>query len=284
MNKLFRLYQNILHSRLLVPILIAIALGVRIFSYWIEPGISRDGVLYVQSAELWFQCNDFEEVDRYWSKALDSTSGFWVPPLYPFLLLLTLHCAIPAEIGGIILNLLFGTATCYLFYRIALTICKQKEIAVIVLSIAALHPQLIELSVAIQRDALYLLLAGCSVWLLLLDWEQYKPRHWVMQGCIISLGCLCRFEMLEFFAFFAIYFGCKLLFYKMRFWLCCQGVCILLATFSISMIILSWTITGNINGIWHHYNSIKNKLEITTEKVIEKPEENEFDVMGSQNV
>lgn len=176
---------------LLLGGLLALSLLLRLFCWYMEPTLSRDGVHYVELIQVWADGGSFQAVLHHWPEC-------WFPPLPLWLVLLPVKCGIPVEAAGIGINLALGSLIPLLVYRIAKIVTECRSIALGAALLAAVHPMLIELAIEIQRDTTYLFLIGCAICALLDAAKRQNCRHWGIGGAWLGLAILTRFESLEF--------------------------------------------------------------------------------------
>lgn len=161
----------------------------RLFCFWMESTISRDGVFYCTMAEIW-KAEGFEA-------ARQLPLGRVVPPLLPGLMRLMMYAGISAEFAGNLLNLLSGTLLIPILYWIGVMCFNRREIALGLALLAAVQPSLVELSIEIQRDAPYLLFAGLAIGCTLAATEKQKVWRWVLAGFFCTAAAMMRLEGLE---------------------------------------------------------------------------------------
>ena len=77
-------------------------LFLSLFSWNLEPTVSRDGLLYLELVQIWHDHGSFQAVLEYWPQ-------FWIPPFPLYLMKLLTDCGIPAEAGGGRVNIPEGT-------------------------------------------------------------------------------------------------------------------------------------------------------------------------------
>lgn len=171
--------------------IIGIAFVLRLFSWWMDSAVSRDGILYVNMAETWHGGGNYEIMLE---QVPDSE---WVPFLMIWLMKLLMTTGISAEAAGMGMSLVLGSLLPLIVYGIATVVCEKKEIALGAALLTAVHPPLIELSIEIQRDTPYLFFAGIVIWSLLGAIKYRKWYLWGLGGIAGALAVMIRYETFE---------------------------------------------------------------------------------------
>ena len=196
--------KNPLHESGLfsLGLILLLSLGLKILLLLMEPGISRDGVMYVRLVQTWFGSGtlpcDPEWMGRSWL------------PLYPFVMKLLMSAGLPAETAGRTVNIVLGTFLPLIGFGMALEVTEKKKIALSAALLLAVLPSLNHLSVEIQRDMMYLFLSGCSCWAMLAGLRRKTPYLWGLAGIFCAGAALTRYEtgeLLFLFAATAVYLG-----------------------------------------------------------------------------
>ena len=158
--------------------------------HW-DPTVSRDGCLYIHISRIWYETGSFQGV-------IDAWKGFWLPPLFLYLIKSLMYTGLSAELAGVWLNLTLGTFTPLLVYGIAYETTQRKDISLCSALVAAVIPSMNALSIEVQRDMIYLFFAGLTLWLLTAGVRRQKWYFWCCAGFSCSCAFLTRFETLEF--------------------------------------------------------------------------------------
>ena len=203
--------------RLCMALILVFAGAVRIIHFVFDPVLSRDGVLYV------LICRD--------AAALP-----WVPPLYIKLAKLLHVCGVPYEFAGLWISMMAGILLIIPAMKIA-ELCLQKRIWAVAFGIIiALAPKLIDLSIEVQRDSLYLLESALVI-LFMLNGMRGKTVSWGFAGFFIASAIFTRVEGFEFILSCMIAF-LALLLHKERPWRILARECLLFFTVLLLMLTL----------------------------------------------
>lgn len=179
-----------LHIFILLSVLFLIAISIRLFGYYLESLISRDGITYLELSQKWYDTNDFSQVFQ--------GEHFWIPPMFLFCIKCLMGIGFHSEQAALILNLTAGAAIPVFGYFIALELSRSRWIAWWGAVSLCLHPVLIELSYMIQRENLYLFFLLTS--LLSFLYAQKNDHLYLMAiaGAVLVMAILTRFEAMEF--------------------------------------------------------------------------------------
>lgn len=163
---------------------VAAGLTLRIVYSRLEPTICPDGPTYIELAGQWLADGVCPEHDYL--------------PLYTWLMTLLMRCGLDGHAAGVWINLAAGTLFIPLVWRLVLAVTGHREAALAAALLAATHPQAIDLAIHVQRDALYLLLAG-GVLTAGLEAIRKRPgyAHWALAGALLAAGLFTRYETLE---------------------------------------------------------------------------------------
>lgn len=165
---------------------LAVVLGliIRLIALYLEPCISNDGVIYI-------------DLVRHWMKTGRYIRGHAYLPLLPFLMKQLVHAGMSIFAAGIAVSIVSGgvvIAFCGLLIRQA---TGSREFGIAAALLAAVHPELVELSFKIQRDSIYLAFAAISLWAFLKFYLDGKLSALCIAGAAAGCGIFCRYEMLE---------------------------------------------------------------------------------------
>ena len=166
---------------------VAAGLVLRIVYHRLEPTICPDGPVYIELAERWLQSGVCPEHDYL--------------PLYTWLMMLLMRCGLDGFAAGVWINLVAGTLFIPVMRQLVLAATGHREMALAGALLAAFHPLAIDLSIHVQRDALYLLLAGGAATAALAAVRR-PPRYgcWALAGALLAAGLFVRYETLELLA------------------------------------------------------------------------------------
>lgn len=172
--------------------------GILLFSfllkllYWqLDLTVSRDGCNYILLARIWYDSGNFRGI-------IDESSSFFSPPLFIYLMKCLMNLGISAETAGVCINLFLGTFTPLIAYGIAYEITQSRKVSVCSAFLTVVNPSMNALSVKVQRDMIYLFLAGVTIWLLLAGIRRMKWGYWLSAGLVCASAVLTRFEAMEF--------------------------------------------------------------------------------------
>ena len=179
-----------------------LALGVRIFAWQIEPTISRDGIYYINKAEiLQLDDNDPKKIELI---ASNDTLHFYCAYI---------ACGafnLSPEQLGLGTNILLGAFLPGIFFGIIWLLFKNSELALATAILAAVHPKLVEYSIVIQREMPYLFCCGLFFLFLILFFKSGKWYWSILIGLTSTMGFFFRYEGIELWVIalivFAVYF------------------------------------------------------------------------------
>ena len=182
--------------------IVAAGVLLRIVIFMIDPVLSRDSILYVFLAEKWQESGSFAEVCTFFNSFVKS--AYWIPPLFLWLLK-TLAPLFPSvAVAGIVRNILTGSALIAILYFLVRSLGGEKNVALLCAAFTAVHPTLVELSIAIQRDNLYLFFCALVFLLLLQAKRRNTPWPVVGAGMLLAAAALTRYETFELLLFLPI--------------------------------------------------------------------------------
>lgn len=179
------------NDKVFLGLIIILGLFLRVISWYFEPTLSRDGILYLDLIKVWYNQNCFQAVLEYWPQ-------YWIPPFPLYLMKLLMDCGCPAEFAGVGLNMIMGCGIPLIVYGIAMEMIHKREIALCSALLITLNPSMIELSIEIQRDMIYLFFCGLLIYFLLLGIRRKKRYFWSAAGVFFAISYLTRYETLEF--------------------------------------------------------------------------------------
>ena len=188
-NKWICLKLKSLKSALIAITLFSLLLSL--FCLYLEPTISRDGLLYLELIQVWHEQGSFQAVLKHWPQ-------FWIPPLPLYLMKLLMDCGLSPEAAGLGLNLVLAGFLPLIIYGIAMEVCCDRRIALCAAFLMAVNPTRVALSIEPQRDAVYLFFCGLLIYFLLCGIRRGKWYFWSLGGVVFALSFLTRYETLEF--------------------------------------------------------------------------------------
>lgn len=177
-------------QKLMILFICIVSLSLKILLHLLDPTISRDGIGYVQLVQCWHAVRNFDTL-------ITAKPDFWIPPFPLFMMKSLMDMGLSAENAGILLNIACGTFVPLIVYGIAWEISHDYRLSFWSALLAVFHPVINELSVQIQRDAIYLFFAGCAIWALCAGLNRKKWQFFCCSGILTGISLLTRFETLE---------------------------------------------------------------------------------------
>ena len=214
--------------------ILLLAAAVRAIHLACDTVLTRDGVTYImmcQGRPLPFD---------------------WVPPLYLEMMKLLHACGASWEAAGRGISLTAGVLLIIPAMKIA-EYCLQKRIWAVAFGIlTAISPRSIDLSIAVQRDSLYLLESALAIFALL-NGMRGKKICWGLAGFFVASAIYTRIEAFEFIGLYGIVFA-VMLFQKKGQWRDLLPGCLLFwAAFLATMLICSLLLDGGIGVSAAHF-------------------------------
>lgn len=185
-------FRNHWWNRALTPVgywtifALTLAVGVvlRVVYCRLEPTICPDGPIYIELATRWIGSGSCPDHDYL--------------PLYTYLMTLLMRCGLDGHAAGLWINVAAGTLFIPAAWWVILAATGHREMALAGALLAAFHPLAIDLAVNVQRDALYLLLAGAAI-AAALTAVRKRPGYgnWALAAVFLAAGLFTRYETLE---------------------------------------------------------------------------------------
>ena len=175
-----------------------LSLLLHLVSWFLEPTVSRDGLLYLELVQVWHDRGSFQAVLEYWPQ-------YWIPPFPLYLMKLLTDCGLPVEAAGVGLNIAMGCCLPLIVYGIAMEVVRERKIALCSALLMALNPSMIELAIEAQRDVIYLFFCGLLIYFLACGIRRQKWFYWASAGVFFACSFLTRYETLEFVPLIAFY-------------------------------------------------------------------------------
>lgn len=172
------------HVILCLSGLLLLSLILKLAEHFLDPALGRDASYYCHMAQDWYE-----------NGAINKFS--WTPPLLTFLMKCGAEAGISIQTTGLSLNIIAGVLCTLAGYKIALEITDSKKIALISAAFCAVHPGINTISIQIGRDAIYLCLAGFTIWTALAGLKRKSWLFWSFSGVLCALSATARFETLE---------------------------------------------------------------------------------------
>lgn len=186
-NRIFRKITNycVTHTWYCLIGLLFLSLILKLAEHFLDPALDRDASYYCLMAQAWYE-----------NGVIDNSS--WTPPLLTFLMKCGAEAGISIQTTGLALNIIAGVLCTLAGYKIALEITDSQKIALISAAFCAVHPGINTISIQIGRDAIYLCLAGFTIWTALAGVKRKSWLFWSFSGILCALSATARFETLEF--------------------------------------------------------------------------------------
>lgn len=174
------------HVVLCLSGLLFLSLILKLAEHFLDPALGRDASYYCHIAQDWYENGTVNKFS-------------WTPPLLTFLMKSGAAVGISVQTTGLALNIIAGVLCTLAGFGIALEITDNKKIALISTALFAVHPGINTISIQIGRDAIYLCLAGFTIWTALAGVKRKSCLLWCISGVCCALSATARFETLEFF-------------------------------------------------------------------------------------
>ena len=173
------------HVVLCLSGLLFLSLILKWTEHFLDPALGRDASYYCHIAQDWFENGIINKFS-------------WTPPLLTFLMKSGAAAGISVQATGLSLNIIAGVLCTLAGYGIAFEITESKKTALISAAFCAVHPGINTISIQIGRDAIYLCLAGFTIWTALAGVKRKSWLFWCLSGVFCALSATARFETLEF--------------------------------------------------------------------------------------
>ncbi len=167
-----------------------LALSLGILSSCAGTALSRDGALYLHLGEVWYRQGDITAM-------LEENSQVYIPPLLLWLITVFRTAGLDPICGIVGCNIILMSLLVFVVYYLASVISGNGNIAMVAALLTAIHPNLLELSMEIQREILYLFFSGMFLVLLFWGMETRRKIAWVLAALSLVLAVMSRHEALE---------------------------------------------------------------------------------------
>lgn len=178
-----------------LPGIVLFAVLLRLLAWLQDPVLSRDGVFYLDLAARWLKSGDLTREA--------AVGDSFVPPLLPFLLKFSAAMHWNGEYFMIGLNILLGSLLCVLIYGIIRAMSGSVKLALTAAILTAVHPELVEWSIQVQREILYLFFSGVFLLCAVYAWQKENYLWWALGGAVWMLGIYSRLEGIGLFLWLA---------------------------------------------------------------------------------
>jgi len=174
-------------------LIFAFGLIVRVVRAFAYTGIKKDAVLYVNMARAWSKGGA--------DAAFDINSS--IPPLWPWLMGIGETIGFGAENTALTVGVVFGGILPVAVFYIASHIFDDKKYALVAAVIATCHPYLINLSVWMLRDSLYVPLVAIAIAVAMSAVDNKSYWRWLIVGIVAGVAVMTRREGFEIIIFIA---------------------------------------------------------------------------------
>lgn len=199
----------------------------------LDPTISRDGALYLEIVKMWQTTGNYEAVLVQFPDVVKT------PPLLFFLIKSLAAWGIYPETAGVGLSMITGCTLPLLVYLLAQEVQPDRRISLAASLLTAFNPAMIELACEVQRDMLYVVFCGWSIFFAVKGLRNRLVWPWIPAGVFFACAAMVRYEALEMFSVLAGVF-CILGFRKVLRW---KKICQQCAVFAMVCML---TVTGLI--------------------------------------
>lgn len=172
-----------------------LAVAVRFLAWRLDPALSRDGVFYLDLAARWLKSGDLTREA--------AVGDSFVPPLLPSLLKFSAIMHWNGEYFMIGLNILLGSLLCVLIYGIIRALSGTRKLALTAAVLTAVHPELVEWSIQVQRETLYLFFSGIFLLCAVYAWQKENYLWWLLCGMVWMFSIYSRLEGFSLFLWLA---------------------------------------------------------------------------------
>lgn len=190
LDKLFQSKNTSLIHLCFITITTLIGISIRVVTYNFVSLLSRDSISYITAVEHMQANNSF-------STAIASHEIFSAPLLSYIMLLLANLFPISPESSGIIVNFVFGIALIPLVYLLSWKIFNSYGIAFFSSLFVALHCELIEYSIQVQRESMFLFFAGVAILVSINGLTKNSSTQLFLAGFCFALSFFTRYEAIE---------------------------------------------------------------------------------------
>lgn len=185
--------SGLMRARSALWMILAVALGIRLYLGLTSFCISGDGAAYIGMAK------DFAAGD--WNRALDAVFS----PLYPLLVAGAHRLIRDWELAGNLVSVLIGTAGVAAIYLMVREALGRRDIALGAAALAAIHPELAAYAGSVRTEAGYMCLLVAASWILLRGTNRRAIQDCALAGVIGGVAYLYRTEGVGFLIVGAIF-------------------------------------------------------------------------------
>ena len=174
---------------------------LKIIKFFFNHEITRDGGKYLQYIQIWYDTDSFSSILRVFP-------SYYVPPLYFYIVKSVMQFGLQAKTVAIVVNIIIGSLVPVPVFCIVKIITNNIKISLIASFLIAINPSIIELSLSIQRDIIYLFISGFFMYFMFSIVKHSYLMKSIICGITVATALFCRFEAMELIVwyFFAILF------------------------------------------------------------------------------
>ena len=176
---------------ILIFFIFVFALFIRCVAWYMEPELARDSIYYLTLVDD------------------PNTAGCFRPPLFVECMRIIKAAGGEPHIGGLIVNIVAGSLIPALFFFIACELKFEFRWRVVAAVMASVHPRLIQYSVELLRESLYLFFSTLLIYFVSVAIMRDKLWQWSCVGVCGALAALCRFEALELVPIVFVIIACR---------------------------------------------------------------------------
>ena len=163
----------------------------------VESAVSRDAAFYlIRSEEITTKQICYNDLIRTYHQ----------PPLFFGIIDLINSCGYTIKQSGLIVSIISSVLFLIISYHASMHLISNNLFARAVVFVIGIHPKVLQFSISIQRDCLYLLLIITYMYLLFLYNKNSNRIIPASIGIITSAALLTRYEGIMLSVFFMIYF------------------------------------------------------------------------------
>ena len=167
---------------------------------WMNPVISRDGVLYLLMARAWSEGGSYENMLTVYPEQQ------WIPAFPIFLVENLSSFGISYESAGVAISITLGSSLPLLVFSLSQEIQHDKRISLAASFLMLFNPSMIELACEVQRDMIYLAFSGWAVFFAIKGLMRQLIWPWMPAGILGAFAILTRYEAFELFPILMIAF------------------------------------------------------------------------------
>lgn len=191
--------SNYIRNILIAICLFGCSLRIAYASYRVR--IDKDAIFYIQGAKLMAK-QTLSEEEQF---RLKKSSVTEIQPLLPLYLTMAAKLGIDPEFAGSFLGILLGSLIPLLLFIITKKTLSSEKLALLAAFLAAIHPNLIQLSVRALRDTLYVPLVVIAITIAIYAVFDNKYWKWLLFSFVATLAIMARKEGIEIYFLFVLW-------------------------------------------------------------------------------